>query len=349
MNASQNDISLLNALYENRRAFQGELHDHAKTGGTSDGQQTLDEWKAAMEKLDMDFATILDHKQVRHMYLPEWEDGMFIGGTEPGTNIVDSKAKVKGLHYNMVFAKPEQLEELLTEFEEYEFTGGMEGHFIYPDFTRARFSELISAVKAKGGFFVCPHPTQIMKSDDPCDYWFQDETGMEIFYIDMVNPETVANYDVWTGLLACGKRVWACAGGDGHGCASDAALTTIYAEERSAEAYLKHLRAGDFTCGPVGIRMCIGETKMGGQCSFEGKRLVLSVGDFHKSIAFADHTYRVEVINDKGVVFSQEVSCDEVFSFAMDTEKCAFYRIEIFDATRNLRIAIGNPIWNTQS
>ena len=72
--------------------------------------------------------------------------------------------------------------ELLTEFEEYQFEGGAEGHFVYPSFTRERFCELINAVKAKGGYFVHPHPKQYLDSSEPLDYWFCDETGIEVFY-----------------------------------------------------------------------------------------------------------------------------------------------------------------------
>ena len=150
--SSKKDILQLERLYDNRNPYFGELHDHASTGGTSDGKRTLSHWKAAMEALKMDFATILDHKQVRHMYLPEWEDGLFIGGTEPGTYIVDSKASYNGIHYNMVFAKPQQLEKVLEQFQEFKFEGGIEGHFIYPKFTTNRFCELIEAIKENGGF-----------------------------------------------------------------------------------------------------------------------------------------------------------------------------------------------------
>ena len=111
--------------------FIGDLHNHAETGGTSDGKRSLEHWKGALEALRMDFAAILDHRQVRHMYLPEWEDGLFICGTEPGTRILDSKAEVKGIHYNMIVPNPKALEDLLTEFPEYEFEGGSEGHFKY--------------------------------------------------------------------------------------------------------------------------------------------------------------------------------------------------------------------------
>ena len=346
MKAAERDITWLNELYQGRKAYHGELHDHAATGGTSDGGRSLEHWRGAMEAQHMDVAAIRDHRQVRHMYLPEWEDGLFIGGTEPGTLISDSKAEKQQMHYNMLFENSAPLEDLLAEFAEFEFTGGPEGHFKYPQFTTERFCELSSAGKARGGFFVYPHPKQLMVSNDPCDYWFQDETGIEVFYSSPEKQYTTDNYALWTALLEKGKRVWACAGGDGHACASDAALTTIYAEEHKNASYLSHLRKGDFTCGSVGVRMCVGDTKMGGKCSFSGARLVLGVGDFHQSVLNPEHKYRIDLLNDKGIVFSSEISCTEPAYFAIDTEDCRFYRAEVFDASRNLRIAIGNPIWN---
>ena len=346
MKATEKDRMHLEELYKNRNVYQGELHDHAATGGTSDGECTLTQWRAKMEELHMDFAAILDHRQVRHMYLPEWEDGLFIGATEPGTFISDSKAEYNEMHYNILLEKPEDLESLLDEFPEYQFTGGIEGHFEYPDFTIERFNEIINAVKARGGLFVHPHPKQLMRSDDPCDYWFQDETGIEVIYRALDAKYTPPNYELWTGLLAAGKRVWACAGGDRHTCIDDCALTTIYAEERTSRSFLKHLSKGDFVCGPVGIRMCIGDTKMGGKCCFDNGRLVCSIGDFHRSVYLADHKYRVDILTDKGVIYSREISCEESAWIAMDTQDCDFYRVEMIDETRDLRIAIGNPIWN---
>lgn len=346
MNATEQDILHIEALYQNRSPYHGELHDHASTGGTSDGKRNLDHWKGAMEAYRMDFAAILDHRQVRHMYLPEWDDTLFISGTEPGTTIVDSGAEKKSVHYNMIFPSSEPLEDLLAAFPEFEFTGGSEGHFSYPKFTTERFCELIDAVKARGGFFVHPHPKQLMQSENPLDYWFCDETGIEVFYIDLRHQHTANNYVLWTALLDLGKRVWACAGGDKHACAVDTALTTIYAEEKRGAAYLPHLRVGDFVCGPVGIRMSIGDTKMGGKCDFSGKRLVLSVKDFHKSVKNPEHTYSVKLLSDSGTVFEQEISCTEPAYFAIDTDNVRFYRAEVFDTTANLRIAIGNPIWN---
>ncbi len=302
------DVMHLEQVYASRTPYYGEMHDHAATGGTSDGKRPLSHWVGAMEALKMDFAAILDHRQVRHMYLPEWQEALFLCGTEPGTTIVDSPASVKRMHYNMLVPNAAALEDLLTSFPEYEFTGGSEGHFKYPTFTVERFGELIDALKERGGFFVHPHPTHLMQSEDPLDYCFREETAIEVFYESITGQAVEKNYKVWTGILEKGKHVWAIAGGDGHACCSDEALTTIYAEEKTNASVLDHLREGDFVCGPVGIRMCIGDTRMGGQCSFEGGRLVLCVGDFHPSVRFPEHSYRLDLIDSEGLVLSRPIS-----------------------------------------
>lgn len=351
MKATQQDISLLDGLYAGRKPYYGQLHDHSKSGEKGDGHCTLPEWKEGLAALDMDFATLVDHRQVEHMYLPEWDKSIFIGGTEPGTVIRDSKAENPQMHYNMIFAEPAQLEALLEEFPEYEFTGGIKGTFRYSRFNLDRFQELIRAVWKHGGFFVHPHPKQLMASDDPLDYWFCDGTGLEVFYTfheDLDGQSTADNYKLWTDLLALGKRVWATAGNDEHRAPSDKAMTTIFSPEKHSHAYVQRLRVGDFVCGGVGIRMCVGDTAMGGKCSFAEKRLVFSVGDFHRSYGLPDHSYRVDLLDDTGVVFSREVDPAQTAYFALDTDpERKFYRVEVFDTTRNLRIAIGNPIWNT--
>ncbi len=354
MKATQQEIQALEERYAGKSVFHGELHDHANTGGTSDGERPLSHWIGALEALQMDFAAILDHKQVRHMYLPEWEDGLFLCGTEPGTDIIDSRATFQETHYNMLFESSRLLEELLAEFPEYEFTGGPEGHFVYPNFTRERFGQLIDAVKAKGGLFVIPHPKQCMISDYPLDYWYRDWTGLEVFYKDYrdLRPGkeyTAQNYALWTTLLAMGKRIWCCAGGDGHAVCSDKALTTLYAEERTNAAMIKPLRVGDFTCGAVGVRMCIGDTLCGGQCDLAGKRLIVAVGDFHESVYIKGHTYRVDILNAEGLVASKEfcyADCKQTQYLAIDTAASDFYRVEVVDVTSDVRIALGNPIWN---
>lgn len=347
--ATQTDIAHLESLYAGLSVFHGDMHNHAATGGTSDGHRDLNHWKGALEALHMDFAAILDHRQVRHMFLPEWDDSLFICGTEPGTKIVDANATRQYVHYNMITPTAQELMEVLTEFPEFEFEGGQEGHFKYPEFTKERFGQLIDAVVARGGFFVHPHPKQNMQSDDPCAYWFRDGMGLEVFYN---GPDhefvkfTTDNYQLWKDLLAKGKRVFACSGGDEHACAEDVALTTIYAAERKNTAYLEQVRKGNFVCGSVGIRMCIGETVMGGQTDFAGKRLVVNVQDFHKSVRIPERKYRLNIWDDTGIVESVDISCDAPVYVAMDTQDRKFYRAEVVDVLRDLPVAIGNPIWN---
>ena len=349
--ATEKEKQCLEAAYRGRTVFHGELHDHAATGGTSDGACTLDVWKKEMKDLKMDFAAILDHRQVRHMYLPEWDDTLFICGTEPGTEITDSHTVSGGPHYNMLFQNSAALEKVLAAFPEFEFEGAPEGHFIYPNFTRARFGELMDAVRANGGFFVIPHPTlaECWVTEDIMDFWYRDHVGLEVFHMDMSNEESMENYSAWTELLQRGKKLWACAGCDNHNHPETGALTTIYAEEQRGAAYIPHLRCGDFTCGNAGIRMILGDTLMGGERPFRnGEKLILAVGDFHESVCFAGHEYSMVLLDDKGVVFQSKVSPDVMSYFAFSvSEKARWMRAEIFDETRNLRIAIGNPIWNT--
>jgi hypothetical protein len=298
----------------------------------------------------------VDHKQVRHMVLPEWDNTMFIGGTEAATKVKGLQTEQNSFHYNMIFTDPNALMELLLEFEEFQFSGtALEGEFpSYPHFTRAELEVLVQAIRDKGGMFVHVHPKHegYLTSNDPLDYWYGDWTGIEVintYKSDRNGPNTQKNYQLWVDLLALGKKVWATSGNDGHGMPTDAALSTVYAEERLGSSYFSHIRVGDFTCGPVGVRMAVGTTPMGYECDFTGQRLVFSVGDFHKSVKNEYDTYRVDLITDQGVVFSQEISCAETTYFAVDADENAkFYRVEVFNVTDNSRIAIGNPIWNTK-
>ncbi len=349
MKAFNKDIAKIDALYAGKKPFYGELHDHSSCG---DGKNTLQEWKAGMEALQMDFATIVDHHQVAHMYHQDFVDGMFLGGTEPGTTITDMEAARPRLHYNMIFADPKPLEQLLGEFEEYQFTGGQDGYFGYPRFTQQRFTQLVERVLELGGFFVHPHPKQLMDSKNALDYWFADDTGLEVIYTyhsDRDGEYTKDNYKLWLQLLDLGKRVFATAGNDEHHMPSDKALTTIYAECRSSASYLEHLRKGDFVAGPVGIQMCVGDTTMGGKCSFDGQRLALRIGDFHPSVADPTHTYRMVLYAGKHRVARKDISCEENTYFAWNTKAdVPFYRAEVWDTTLHSRIAIGNPIWNME-
>lgn len=360
--AKEADVEMLDAMYAGRTAFHGELHDHSDSGGTSDGKQPLTTWKAVMPSVGMDYAAILDHRQVSHMYLQEWDDNIFIGGSEAATTISDRPEGSNKFHYNMVFADPEPLEQIVTEFTEFNYRiwteedragCGGQWHFSYPGMDSNRFNELITAVKEKGGLFVIPHPSSTNETvpQAAMDLYFQDYVGYEVFYgcgmDDSNNWKTDANYKLWTDMLAFGARVWASAGNDAHKLPQAKCLSTVYSEEANAHSHITHLRVGDFTAGPVGVRMCIGQTAMGSSGPFAGQRLVFSVGDFHQDIALEKYTFRVTLMDDKGVVFTQEMNGTEALTFAMDVDENAkFYRVEVYNITLNKLTALGNPIWN---
>ena len=60
----EQDVKHLQDLYEGRKPYHGEMHDHAATGGTSDGTRPLSHWKGAMEALKIDFAAILGDAKI---------------------------------------------------------------------------------------------------------------------------------------------------------------------------------------------------------------------------------------------------------------------------------------------
>ncbi len=356
--ATQTDISQLEALYAGRHALYGDIHCHPKAGVAPDGKQSLAAWKEQLAQLGIDFVAFLNHRQLAHMYEADWDSTLFIGGTEPATRISDCSNPNPTIHYNMLLPGPEALLELVTAFPEYKYTGGQngillnEGTFTYPSFTRDRLREVIAKVKSLGGLFVLAHPKDqdVMASNKPLDYYLSDYTGLEVFYGyrgSIVGQDTKDNYKLWTDLLAMGKRLWATAGSDSHNDATTAALTCIYSEKNQDTAYLSHLKEGDFTPGFAGIRMAIGDTKMGSSTNFQGKRLVVSVGDFYKAVD--GRTYTVNIITDAGVIYTGTTDGKETAYFALDAdENAAFYRVEVLDERRTAQpiIAIGNPIWN---
>ena len=357
--AVREEVLKLNGLYAQLQPYYGELHDHAATGGTSDGKQTLAVWKEEMEKLEMDFATIVDHRQSLHMYLEDWDNSIFIGGSEAAGTIKDRKGVY--LHYNMIVSDPKGLEAVVSAFPEYNYrewteedragTGG-QWHFDYPSFNAERFSQVCEAVYANGGFVSLVHPKAdgYIDSTNPADAYFYDGTGIEVFYTYHSTRDgfiTKRNYDLWTGMLKAGYKVYATAGNDEHNMPSDKAVSVIYSSERDAGAWVEQLRNGQFIAGGVGIRSAMGDTLMGGTTPFVDQQLIFSVGDFHKSLYDPTHTYRVDVMDQNGAVFSEEFSCTETAYFAMDADASAnYYYIEVYDVTADSLIAIGNPIWN---
>ena len=351
--ATEADIAKLEGLYSGRVAYHGDLHDHANTGGTSDGKNTLDEWKENLKEKDMDFVAIVDHKQLAHMYLPEWDDSLFIGGSEAATNLWDVDVSPNEVHYNMLFSDPEGLRGVLNKYmNRFQFLNG--DNFQYTGFSTEEMRTLGEVIREHNGLLVHVHPKgdKYLQSDNVLDYWFGEETGFEVLcgcYGNMSAPENQKAYVVWTELLAMGKRVFATSGSDSHRLSNTVSLATIYSEKKDSGAYLGYVRQGDLTAGPVGIRMSIGDTITGGVGSFAGNRLVVSVGDFHSQEYKNTHIYRVDVYDDQGLVFSQELKGSATEYFAIDVDETAkFYRAVVVDTSDDYIFAVGNPIWNQQ-
>lgn len=361
--ATEQDAAALEALFTGKTPYYGELHNHAKTGGRSDGNYTLEEWVAHMEAKRIDFATIVDHKQSIHMYLDAWDDACFIGGSEPAVpELKETKATQKSLHYNMVFADAAKFEEHLKNIPAFNFTpaeDGNGGFYSYVNFSVSEMKTMVQSVLDHGGFFVHVHPLfdNYLVSEDPLDYWFGDKTGFEIATTSggvntMAQKDCVEAYQFWNEMLRLNKRVFATIGDDNHRLSDLSSMTTIYATEKTPQTFVDHAREGDMTAGPVGIRMSLGETITGGIASFAGGRLVLAVGDIHEGFYSeekrAGHTYGVELYDDGGILFATEIDPTQMNYFAIDTDASQmYYRAVVVDLTTGERIAVGNPIFNS--
>lgn len=352
--ATDADIAKLDSLYEGREIRYGEMHAHANTGGKSDGKVTLPEWKFHMQINVFDFATIVDHRQTIHMSLEDWDNTKFIGGSEAATTLTNRPEGKNYLHYNMLFATLEEFETLLKTYPiKFQYFGDF---FPYPNWNTEEFDQLSRDIYANGGLMVHVHPQAsdtYMVSDDPLDYFFGDVMGFEVLTgyhaKDMKTESNLKQYDTWVKLLNLGKRAYATCGSDCHGTLDDVVpcLGTIYAENTEAKTLLAYMRAGDFSAGPAGIRLSVGDGKMGDETSFAGNRLVVAAGEVHYQTYKEDHSYRVDVYDDQGLVFSREISGKEVAYFAIDANPNAkYYRADVYDVTDEKIIAIGNPIWN---
>ena len=360
--ATEAEIAKLEEAYTGLTVHHGQLHDHANTGRRSDGKATLQEWTAVMPEVGMEYAAILDHRQTDHLYLDTWDPALFITGSEAMTHVGNRPDYCNKYHYNMILPGVEEFEAHLNQFPlTYRFIDGL---FEYIDMSEQTFLEVIDSILDKGGYFVIAHPFQTDPEqvgwDDPqvkaLDYYHRDFIGYEVIYAYNPNLEkqgqsTMNNYKLWTELLALDKRVYCSASSDRHSLPSNAGLSTIYSTEMMDDSYIEQLRQGNYTAGPVGVKMTIGDTRMGGTGTFEGQRLVFSVGDFHKDFQDPNRTYRVDVLTDAGVVYSQTVDPKQTTYFGLDVDANAkFYRVEIHDeqqAVDYTLLALSNPIWNS--
>jgi len=162
-----------------------------------------------------------------------------------------------------------------------------------------------------------------------------------------------SNFGCEDGMLNLGKIVFATCGSDDHRDSSAHSLATFYSSQQHADAFLELMRKGDFSAGPVGIRMAMGDVVTGGQTDFTGKRLVISVGDWHPQAINQPHNkkseFRLDIYNEKGLVTSIDLDGTETQYFAIDAENCQYYRAEVYDVTNGYWLSVGNPIWNTEA
>ena len=344
------DMSALDELYRGRTIYRGDLHVHTKCGGTSDGNQPMEEWPAKMDALGVDFAVVVDHKQMRGFFLPEWDEMRFVIGTEPGAHIEGLNACRHGMaeiHYNMLFPHKYGLAMVLANFPEFQFKGDeLTGSFRYFKGTKERYIQLFDYVKSIGGIVVHAHPKTMLVSSDPIDYYFGEHTYIETIYERVDCAATRNNYKLWCDLLALGKHVYASGGSDSHTDTKNAALSAFYTSERSGSAFFYKMREGDFNVGSVGMQMCIDNHPMGSEIEYrDGMKLSLRIRDYFAPHKKDNTVYTLRIFTDKGIAYSADFDGTEPQELQLAVQKRAFYRADIYDKTHECVIAVSNPIW----
>jgi len=236
---------------------------------------------------------------------------------------------------------------VMANFPEFNFRGDeLNGEYVYPNFTKERFSELVEYIRSIGGAVVHPHPKMMICSSDPMDYYVGEFTFLETLYDRYDSNWSARNYELWKKLLALGKRVYASGGSDTHGAVRSDTVSVFYAKERLGKTFLEIMKKGDFSVGAVGIQMAIADAPMGSVTEFhEGDVLTVRVGDFFSRELKKNCEYEIRIITDKGVAYASRYDGISTQRVALKIKKRAFYRVEIFDATHGYVVAHSNPIW----
>jgi len=343
------DFEALERYYEGCRPYYGDQHMHSDCGGTSDGKFPLGDWPRAMDEKQLDFAAIVDHRQMRGFFLPEWDETRFIIGTEPGTTITDLEGALdRSMHYNMLFPHKYGLAMVLANFPEFEFRGDeLTGSYQYPKFTKERFMELTCYIQSIGGMMVHPHPKTMMASENPLDYYMGEHMYLEVMVTNYRHHSSIRSYDLWCDILALGKHVWASGGSDTHGGVSNGCVSTFYSREKSGRAFFDVMRSADYAVGAFGIQMMIDGHPMGSELAYrDGMRLTLRVGDLHAPAVRENTAYELRVYTDQGLAYASTFNGREPQYLSLEVKKRAFYRAEVVDLTHGgFRMAVGNPIW----
>ncbi|MBQ3146497.1 MAG: hypothetical protein IJB91_02065 [Oscillospiraceae bacterium] len=341
------DFSVLDGLYAGRQLFYGDFHCHSDSGGTSDGKTPLRDYVPRMQELGMDFAAIVDHRQMRHFFLPEWDEQYLICGTEPGMRLQDPSRPPNAcrFHYTMIFPDKTGLGKVFEAFPEFEFTGGIDGCTIYPGLTKERFLELAEFVWKLGGLLTHAHPRQLMASKDLLHYYFGDNVPLETVHGDVDAYATRQNRDLWVTLLNMGKRIRTHGSSDAHGPVSNRGLTAVYAPRHFSTDIFKVIRSGDCTAGGVAIQMSVEDCPMGSATSYApGKKLYLRLNGFHFAHKKEHTVYCLKIYTDKGLAYAREFDGREQ-TLILPVQKRLYYRAEVTNESDGLPVAFSNPIW----
>ncbi len=344
------DFSALDEHYKGKKAYYGDQHIHTKCGGTSDGSFPMSDWPAEMDRIGVDFAAVVDHRQMRGFFLPEWDEERFIMGNEPSAAISGLNAAAPGydhIHYNMLVPHKYGLAMIFANFPEFKFEGDeLTGSHKYPGFTKERFMELVAFIQSIGGMFVHPHPKTMMSSTDPLDFYYGEHMYLETLYEKFESNFSFKNYRLWTELLALGKHVYTSGGSDTHRRPSNEVVSTFYTSEKSGNAFFEQMHSGDYTVGCVGIKMCIDGNPIGSENEYkDGMILTMRVDDFFKHQWKENTAYELRIYSDKGLVYKSMYNGVKPQKIALECQKRAFYRAEIADLTHGYRVAVSNPIW----
>ena len=337
------DPAQLAAIYENTKAYYCDFHCHSNSGGTSDGKTPIEEYVTGMDALGVDCAAIVDHRQMRHYFLPAWDPERLICGSEPGMTM---EGRAGSMDYTMIFPDQTGLAQVMGAFPEFQFTGTWDGHFTYPRFNRERFRELGEYIYSIGGLVSHAHPMQLPGSGEPEDYFFSDHIALETVHADVNAFATRNNHAMWVRLLNMGKRVLTHGSSDSHGPVSNRGLTTVYTEKRYSTDVFHAVRSGNCTAGGVGIRMCIGATPLGSSLPYEeGLQLSIRVADFHSAHWHPNTVYALKVYTDKGLAYAMEFDGTQPVEIALPVQRRQFYRCEVVNESDHLPVAFSNPIW----
>ena len=347
---SSADFSALDAYYEGCKAYYGDLHVHSNSGGTSDGRTLLADWVPEMDKIGLDFAIIVDHRQMRGYFLPEWDEERMVMGTEPGGGITDplgANCVVSGFHYNMIFPHKYGLAMVLANFPEFEFHGDeLTGSFKYPKFTRERLFELNDYLRSIGGMLVHAHPRLIMGSDEPLDYYFGERSYLEVIVGGTSSHASFKSYDTWCQILAKGKHMLASSGSDTHRAVSMYCPSTFYTKRRFHTDFVDRMYAGDYAVGGIGVRMMIDGHPMGSEIEYkDGMTLTLRIDDFFHNTLKENNVYELQIITDKGVAYSSRFNGKEPQAISLEVQNRKFYRTTVRNITLGTRVSVSNPIW----